>query len=101
MANYNKDPTIVTDHDAQINIITNIGELKHLIACMSESIIHLNIFVAEHVPYTKHKPVIKSQVSLIIRSLYFMSEKSNALLYNKVLLVLVTVLNHGNDLPKM
>ena len=70
-----KAPTIVTDSGAQINTITTIGELKQLVSCKSESIIYLNMYVAEHVPETKRKTVIKSQLSLIIRSLKFISEK--------------------------
>ena len=69
-----KVPTIVTDGNAQINTITTIGELNHLVSCMSESIIHLNMYIAEHIPETKHKTVIKSQVSLISCLLDFMSE---------------------------
>ena len=58
--------TIVTNGDAQIHTISTISELKHLVLCMFESIIYLNIYVAEHVTETKHKNIIKSHVSLII-----------------------------------
>ena len=96
-----KDPTIVTNSDANVNTITTIGELKHLVSCMSESSIHLSMYAAKHVAQTKHKAVIKAKISLIIRSLDCVAEKkSNTSLYNKGLLALVTVLNHGNDQPK-
>ena len=95
-----KKPTIVTNSDTHINTITTIGELKHLVVCMFESIIHLNMYVAKYAAQTKHKVVIKTQVSLMVRSLDFTGKKSNASLYNKGLLALVTVLNHGNSHPK-
>ena len=58
-----KSPTIVTDGDTQINTITTIGELNYLVSCMPESIIHLNMYVTEHVTETKYMNVIRSQVS--------------------------------------
>ena len=38
---------IVTDGDSKINVITALGELKYLAACMSKSIFHLNEYVGD------------------------------------------------------
>ena len=66
---------IVTEGDAKINVLTSLGELKHLSSCMSKSIFHLNEYVDDKLESTPHKTVILKQIRLLIRSLDFLSDK--------------------------
>ena len=66
---------LVTEGDSKINVITALGELKHLSSCISKSIFHLHEYVDDKLEPTLHKNVIIKQIKLLIRSQEFVSEK--------------------------
>ena len=66
---------IVTKGDSNVNSITSLGEMKHVVERLTSIINHLKEFMLETIDDSIEKNMIIKQVQLIDRSTQYMKEK--------------------------
>ena len=71
----NLNKIVVTEGDSIMNTVTSLGEIKHLVSYMTNSIKALHAYVLLHIDHRIHKRKILKQINILIRSINFLDGK--------------------------